>query len=282
MKWNKAALGLYLKAFQLHWRIYLIESWSLGMFMVSASFFVILIEHPDSPIRQGIPDATLRRILVGLAMGITAVLLIYSKWGKRSGAHMNPAVTLTFLTQNRICKEDAFWYIIFQFIGAILGVEIYQLFLYKYISDPGVNYVVTIPGPMGIWVALVMEFLLSFIIILTVLLSSNSKKMAPYTGYFVGILLILYITFEAPLSGMSINPARTLGSALVANEWQGLWLYFVGPIAGMLVGGYVYRYWYYRKNNGDCSSMKFHLSGNNHNCPTYEVLEPEELVQKRN
>jgi aquaporin Z len=265
-------------AFLKNWRVYLIEAWALGMFMVSASLFVILIEHPSLPFRPLIESAIIRRLLIGLAMGITAVLLIYSKWGKHSGAHMNPAVTLAFLILNRISREDAFWYILFQYIGGYLGVVIFRWTLFNYISDPSVNYVVTVPGQQGFWVAFAMEFFLSLIIIVTVLFSSNSLKAAPYTGYFVGVLLVLFITFEAPFSGMSINPARTIASALAANEWQGWWLYFIGPVSGMLLGGFLYRSRFRSKNHGSCTSMNMHLSGYKYDCATYEVLGPKRLL----
>ncbi|MBW6489967.1 MAG: aquaporin [Lentimicrobium sp.] len=269
-----------LTSFHKNWKIYLIEAWALGMFMVSASLFVIIIEHPSFPIRHLIPAAILRRLLIGLAMGITAVLLIYSGWGKRSGAHMNPAVTLTFLTLNRISGVDAFWYITFQFLGGYLGVLIFRWTLFNYISNPTVNYIITVPGQQGLWVALILEFLLSFIVILTVLFSSNSIKAAPYTGYFVGLLLVLFIAFEAPFSGMSINPARTFSSALAANQWNGWWLYFIGPVSGMLFGGYLYRANFRSKNNGNCTTMNMHLSGYKYDCVTYEVTGPKHLLLK--
>jgi aquaporin Z len=249
------------------------------MFMVSASFFVILIEHPALPVKHLVESAILRRFLVGLTMGITAVLLIYSKWGKRSGAHMNPAVTLTFLLLNRISKHDAAWYILFQFIGGILGVLIFKWTAFSFISDPSVNYIVTVPGSQGAMPALFLEFLLSMLIMLTVLLSSNSST-APYTGFFVGILLVFFITFEAPFSGMSINPARTLGSAFAANEWKGWYLYFAGPILGMFSAGYLYRAWFRQNHQGSCTGMNMHLSGYKHDCITYEVLGPKRLLNE--
>ena len=79
-----------------HWPEYLIEAWALGMFMISAGVVTVLVEHPDFGVPEVIESAALRRALIGLAMGATAIALIYSPWGRRSGAHMNPAVTLTF------------------------------------------------------------------------------------------------------------------------------------------------------------------------------------------
>src|SRR5688572_32404267 len=80
-----------------NWRLYAVEGALLGTFMTSACFFVFLVEHPGSPLHGAITSSTLRRACVGIAMGITAVALIYNPLGKRSGAHMNPAMTLSFL-----------------------------------------------------------------------------------------------------------------------------------------------------------------------------------------
>lgn len=267
-----------LKSLHSHWREYLIEAWALGTFMVSASFFVILLEHPATGLKEVITSPFTRRFLVGSAMGITAVLLIYSPWGKRSGAHMNPAVTLTFLALDRIDRYDAVWYILAQFVGGFLGVAIFKWFFFGFISDPAVNYVATVPGAAGVWPALALETLLSFTIFLTVLLSSNHAELAPYTGYMVGVLLTLFITFEAPYSGMSINPARTVASALPSSIWTGWWLYFAGPLAGMLLAGALYRRIYRLRHGGNCLTMKCHLSGDRHGCSTYEVLGPRNLL----
>lgn len=258
-------------AFKKHWRIYLIEAWALGMFMVSASFFVILIEHPDFPVRAMIESSILRRLLIGLAMGITAIFLIYSKWGKLSGAHMNPAVTLAFFQIDRIDKKDAAWYIVAQFTGGYLGMLAFQLLAPGYMAHTSVNYITTIPGVAGTWIALLLEIILSFVLFMTVLISSNDRRWAKYTGILAGIWLTVFITLEAPYSGMSINPARTVASALPAGIWLGWWLYFIGPIVGMITAGAIYRRQYLKQHNGDCTTMRCHLSGNLHNCPTYDV-----------
>ncbi len=253
--------------------IYLIEAWGLGLFMVSAALFVIFIDHPDLPIRAAIPSDFIRRILIGTAMGLTAIGIIYSKWGKISGAHINPAVTLAQYQLDRISGQDAFWYIVFQFVGSISGIALIQFLLPNYIAAPSVSYVVTTPmtAENGILVAFICEIALSFTMLSMVLIVSNHKILATYTGYFVGLTVALFITFEAPFSGMSINPARTFGSAVWANVWTGLWLYFVAPISGMQAAAWIYRK-QYRIRKGECETMKMHLSGEKHECSTYEVL----------
>ena len=89
-----------------HWPEFAMEAACLGLFMISACVFVTLLEHPMSPVHRAIPSATLRRVLVGIAMGLTAVGLIYSPWGQRSGAHMNPSLTLTYLRLRKIALRQ--------------------------------------------------------------------------------------------------------------------------------------------------------------------------------
>src|SRR5689334_18283210 len=89
-----------------HWPEYLIEAWALGTFMVSAGLVATALGSPRSPISGAIPSPLLRSALAGIAMGLTAIALIHSPWGKRSGAHMNPAVTLTFLRLGRVRIQD--------------------------------------------------------------------------------------------------------------------------------------------------------------------------------
>ena len=90
-----------------HWPEYLMEAAALGIFMVSAGAVTTLVDSPDFPFLALLPSPTVRRALVGLAMGGTAMSLIYSPWGKQSGAHMNPAITLAFLRLGKIVRSLA-------------------------------------------------------------------------------------------------------------------------------------------------------------------------------
>ena len=250
-------------AFTSNWKIYSYEALALGLFMVSACAFTIIIEHPDFWIKNNIESSIIRRFLNGCAMGITAVLLIYSNFGKASGAHMNPAVTIANWQMDRIKTTDAIFYIIFQFLGGIVGVLIFKIFFFEYISHPNINYVVTVPSSNStVLHSFLFEFLLSFVMLLSVLILSNLSKLSSYTGYFVGMLLIIYITFEAPISGMSINPARTVGSAFASGNYTSIWLYFFAPILAMLSAGIIYRK-AYKIINSECQTMQCLMSGNN-------------------
>jgi aquaporin Z len=104
--------------------------------MISAGAFVTLIEYPGSPVPQAIADPDIRRALIGLAMGLTAISIIYSPWGQRSGAHINPSVTLTFLRLGKVAPWDALFFILAQFIGGTLGVLGMALVLDSTFTDP--------------------------------------------------------------------------------------------------------------------------------------------------
>ncbi|HEX9179360.1 MAG TPA: aquaporin [Burkholderiales bacterium] len=224
-----------------HWPEYLMEAAELGLFMVSACLVVALVEHPASPARQALDDPLLRRFLVGVAMGLTAIAIIYSPMGKRSGAHFNPAVTLTFFRLGKIEPWDALFYVLAQFAGAVAGVVLSVLLLGQaVIGDPTVNYVATLPGQKGQAAAFLAEAAISFGLMLVVLTVSNHRGLNRHTALFAGTLVAIFITLEAPLSGMSMNPARTLGSALPGQIWDALWIYFTAPPLGMLLAAEVY------------------------------------------
>jgi len=228
-----------------HWPEYLMEAGLLGSFMVSACVFGALYEFPQSPIHQAIHSGFLRRVLMGLSMGLTAIAIIYSPWGKQSGAHINPSVTFTFLRLGKIKFWDAVFYITAQFTGAVIGVLLVARFLGTEVSDPAVRYVVTVPGPHGIWVALAAEFVIAFGLMSAVLYFSNHHRLSSCTGLFAGLLVATYITLEAPFSGMSMNPARTVGSAFPSMIWDGIWIYLTAPPLGMLAAAefYLWRHW---------------------------------------
>ncbi len=229
-----------LDALRFHWPEYLIEGALLGAFMVAACVGVFLIEHPASPAARRVRPPLARRALMGVLMGITAVALIYSPWGARSGAHMNPGTTLSFLVLGKVAPWDAAFYIAAQFAGGLAGVLISGLVLRSGIRHASVNHAVTVPGPAGVAPAWAAEFAISMGMMVLVLWSSNRADAAPFTGWLAGALLAVYITVEAPLSGMSINPARTLASALPARTFRGLWVYFTAPPLGMLCAALAY------------------------------------------
>jgi aquaporin Z len=228
------------EALRRHWPEYLMEAAGLGLFMISACFFSTLLWHPASPVVQAIPTPLLRHVLTGIAMGLTAIGIIYSPWGKQSGAHLNPSITLTYLRLGKVARWDAVFYILSQFVGGVTGVGTAALLLGNRIADPAVNYAVTMPGMWGAGAAFTAEMVISFLMMAMVLNVSNRMRIARWTGVCAGVLVATYIAIEGPVSGMSMNPARTFGSALPADVWTALWIYFTAPPFGMLLAAQLY------------------------------------------
>ena len=177
---------------------------------------------------------------MGLAMGSTAICIIYSPWGKQSGGHINPSTTITFFRLGKVAPWDTLFYIVFQFIGGLTGALLASIVLSAWVSHPSVNYVVTMPGKAGAGVAFLAETVITFILMTVILNVSNHWRLHKFTGLCAGALVAIYITFEAPISGMSMNPARSFASAVPAHYWTALWIYATAPIIGMLVAAEVY------------------------------------------
>lgn len=221
-----------------HWPEYLIEAWGLGTFMVSACTFGVLLFHPDSYFAGY--SISVRNVMMGLAMGLTAIGIFTSPWGKRSGSHINPVVTLTFYRLGKIKPFDAFFYIVAQFLGGILGVLASWVLLGNRLSAPEVSFVPTIPGTYGQTAAFVGELVIAYFMMTMVLVTSNDRRLYRFTPFIAGLMVAAYIAIESPISGMSMNPARTLGSAVVGNVWTGWWIYFTAPPIAMLAAAEVY------------------------------------------
>ncbi|MFM9904019.1 MAG: MIP/aquaporin family protein [Pyrinomonadaceae bacterium] len=219
-------------ASKFHWPEYAIEAWCLATFMFSACSFGILLFNPASP-ASGL-NLTARMVLMGIAMGSTAVAIICSPWGKRSGAHFNPAVTLVFLRLGKIAWLDSVFYIAAQFIGGVLGVALAWLIFGRLLEDGAVNFVVTMPGSYGVGAAFAAEVVISFFMMTMILFTSNSLRISRLTPFFAGTLVAIYIAVESPVSGMSMNPARSFASAAVSGNWTAAWIYFVAPPVAML------------------------------------------------
>lgn len=220
---------------RLHWPEYLMEAGEVAVFMFCVCVFATLLQHPSSPLRYAIVSGTIRRTLMGFAVGATVVAIIMTPWGKQSGGHFNPAITLTFYRLGNVAGWDALFYVAAQFCGAVAGVTAATYLLHGAPANPAVRFAATEPGVYGSSTAFVAEFVISFVLMLTILSVSNRDKIARNTPYFVGALYVIFIAVESPLSGTSMNPARTFGPALYGGYWHTLWIYFVAPTLGMLV-----------------------------------------------
>ena len=233
-------LRLMCRTLQEHWPEYLIEAWGLGTFMVSASVFATLLFALESPVPRLLPSDAVRLVLMGIAMGVTVLGIVVSPWGRRSGAHINPAFTITFWRLGKVAHWDAVLYIGAQFVGGLAGVLLMIPVLGRPFTQAPVRYVVTVPGPDGVAAAFVGELLIAMVTMAVVLTLGSRPRLAPWTPYAVAVLVASWVTFESPYSGFGMNPARTVASALPADDWSAVWLYIVSPLAGMLAAAQVF------------------------------------------
>lgn len=232
------------QALRRNWRYYLVEAAGIMAFLTVSSLAAVVFHHPDSALARAFgPEAWVQRIGVGTAVGLLITAMANSPWGKRSGAHFNPAVTLGFWQLGYIATADALWYALAQFSGALLaGFGMFWL-LKRWFGHPDIHYNTTTPiaATHGWAVALGAETLISAALMLVLLWALHSPRRKPWAGALAGLTLAFFVVVEAPLSGMSLNPARTLGTAVAARKGHGLWLYFVGPLAAMWATAALYQ-----------------------------------------
>jgi aquaporin Z len=222
---------------EFHWLHYAIEAWGLGTFMLVAGAVAVALGALPAPFASWLQQHPIAgRAIFGIAMGTTAASIVYSPWGARSGAHLNPSLTLTYALLGKLPKLDAVAYAVAQFAGGAVGLLIVAAVAGTALVGPPNHAIVTRPGASGTAVAFVAEATISFLLMSVVLTVSNaSKRISRYTGVAAATLVALFITFEAPLSGMSMNPARTLASALQGHDFTDIWIYFTAPPLGMLL-----------------------------------------------
>ena len=229
-----------MESLRLHWPEYLMEAAEVALYLFLTCIFASLLLHPASPVRHFIESTTELRALMGLAVGATVVAIVVSPWGKQSGGHFNPALTLAFYRLGKMRSADALFYVVAQFSGAVGGVCLARYLLPDPVGGDAVRYAVTVPGVSGSLPAFIAELTISFVLMSTILVASNRETLSRYTPYLVGLLYATFIILEAPLSGMSMNPARSFAPALHAKYWHALWLYFMAPTLGMLVAAEVF------------------------------------------
>jgi aquaporin Z len=222
-------------SYKKNWKHYLQEALGLAIFMISACFFGAMLFSEKSSWHQAIPNGLMKNILMGIAMGATALFIFYSPWTSPSGSQINPAVTITFLRLNKMCRYDALFFILFQIIGGTVAVYIMQLLMGNILTDAPVNSAATIPGKFGIIGSLVTELIIAFITMSMVLFTSGNNKLKKFTRIFAACLVCTWVLVAAPMSGFGMNPARSFASALPSGIWTSFWIYLIVPFVGMLL-----------------------------------------------
>ncbi len=214
------------------WRIYLAEMAGTGLLVLAGLSVVILFFGAGSPVAALVPDSGIRRLVAGFLFGSAGASIAVSFLGKESGAHLNPVVTLAFWLKRKIGAGHAAGYILAQLAGAILGA--WPLLFWGRMGA-SVDFGATVPGPeYGVWLALLGEAVTTFALIAGLFLFLGHPRIKRFTPLLFPVLYALMVYLEAPVSGTSTNPARSLGPALISGDWRGWWVYWAGPVLGTL------------------------------------------------
>ncbi len=222
------------------WRVYAAELIGTALLVAAGLSVVILDFATGSPVTRLVPGAGLRRIITGFLFGTIGALIALSPLGKESGAHINPVVTLAFWLMGKLRGRNVPGYILSQLAGAVAGSV--PLLLWGQMGR-SVRFGATAPGAAyGEGLAVVGEIVTTFCLIAGLFFFLRHRRLRRYTPALFPFLYALMVFVESPLSGTSTNPARTLGPAVVSGEWHAWWVYWAGPIAGMLIAVFLYRY----------------------------------------
>lgn len=192
--------------------------------------FILVFCGTGSVVANGFSGGSVTPTGISIVFGTVVMAIIYA-FGPISGAHINPAVTLAFAVAGSFSWKDVIPYIISQSLGAIAA----SLLLIALFPEDATFLGATLPT-IGIWQSFVMEVMLTFMLMLIILLlSSGAKETGIMAGLAIGMVVLLEALFAGPLTGASMNPARSLAPALVSGHVQDLWLYIAAPTSGALI-----------------------------------------------
>jgi aquaporin Z len=213
-------------------RLVLSELIGTAVLVLVGLSLVILMFGAGTPMARLVPDEGVRRLITGFLFGTTGACIALSPVGKVSGAHINPAVTLAFRLMGKLDLPTTLGYVGAQLVGAVAGSL--PLLLWGAMGE-SVAFGATLPGP-GIPVskALFGEVVTTLAMVTLLAVFLGFRTIRPFTPALFPPLYALMVWAEASVSGTSTNPARSLGPAVVSGQWTGHWIYWVGPIAGML------------------------------------------------
>lgn len=215
---------------RLHPKLYLAEAAGTALLVLFGLSVVVVFFGTDSALATLWPNPALRRALAGACFGTVGALITISPLGRVSGAHINPTMSFAFWLEGKLAWRDALGYVLAQCLGAIVGAC--PLLLWGAFGA-SVNYGATLPGAdVSIWLAFAGEVFTGFALALIVLMMVAHVSTRRFTPWTMPPLFSWLVWWEAPLSGASANPARSLGPALISGHWSGFWIYVLGPPLG--------------------------------------------------
>jgi aquaporin Z len=222
---------------RLHWPEYGAELLGSAFLVFIALSAVTLTFGSGSPLAAVLAASSARRLMAGLILAASGPLVALSPLGKLSGAHLNPALSLAFWLQGKMHPHDLVGYLASQLLGAVLGAGLAVLIWRERAAR--VHNGVTAPG-MGypIWGILLIEMGLTCLLVLATFLFLSSHRLMHWTPLMTWLLVAFIYWLVAPISGSSLNPARSFGPALVSWFWRDQWVYDVAsPIGALLAVG---------------------------------------------
>jgi aquaporin Z len=214
------------------WSLYFSEFAGTGLLLLIGLSLAILMFGAGSPIAAALPSEGARRAITGFLFGATGGFIALSRVGKESGAHINPAVTLAFWLLGKLDGRTSLGYVAAQIAGAAAGCL--PLLAWGGMGR-SVAFGATLPGEGYPLLTVVMgEAITTFALIAGLCVFLGFRHLRRFTPLLFPFLYGVIVWAEAPISGTSTNPARSLGPALISGRWQGWWIYWVGPLAGTL------------------------------------------------
>jgi aquaporin Z len=231
--------------YQPAWETYIAELVGTALLVAVGLSMVILNFGRGSPVVQLIPSAGLRRLITGFLFGSTGALVALSPIGKESGAHINPVVTLAFWLMGKLRGYHAVGYVLAQLIGGVIGA--WPLLSWGAMGR-SIEFGATLPGPgFGAGWALLGEAVTTLALIAGLFFFIRHRSIRAFIPALLPALYAVMVFLEAPVSGTSTNPARSLGPAVISGDWHDWWVYWVGPLTGMLAGVALFRFTWLRR-----------------------------------
>jgi aquaporin Z len=218
---------------RLPWRPYAAEFIGTAALVLVGLSTVIVMFGAGSPAASAVPDEDLRRLITGFLFGTIGASIALSPVGKVSGAHINPVVTLGFWLVGRLEARVAAGYVLAQLGGAVAGAV--PLLAWGAMGR-SVAFGATLPGAgHATSTVLLGEMVTTFAMISGLCVFLAFRGLRRFTPGLFPPLYAFMVWAEAPISGTSTNPARSLGPSLVSGQWDGWWIFWIGPLGGMLL-----------------------------------------------
>jgi aquaporin Z len=215
------------------WELFLSETIGTGLLLLGGLSLVILLFGAGSPIVELVPNKTLRMVISGFLFGSVGALIAVSPVGKISGAHLNPAVTLGFLLIGKLKPRVALGYVLAQLAGALLGCLPLRAWGQM---GRSIDFGASLPGPTySTGIVVLGEVTATFGLLGSLCVFLAFRELRRFTPAMIPFLYALMAPLESEISGTSTNPARSLGPAILAHNFDGWWIYWVGPFLGALL-----------------------------------------------